>query len=397
MRRFTRAIVTAALALAAGAAEWPGFRGPSRQGVAEGASVPEKVEWSLEIGGLGWSSPIVHGRRVYLSTATEGGASCRLMAIDLDKGKTLWDVEVVRQKIGRKEKKNSYASPTPVTDGKSVYVVCGDGTFAAYGIDGKQKWVNADYPHYSQHGLGTSPVLEAGLLIMARDGSSEGEDPKLGWQKPWDQSYVVALDAKTGKEKWKAKRGLSRIAHVTPNVMGSTLVSGAGNVVQGFELKTGKLLWTGTSIGEGVVPSVVLGGGLIYTVSGFEKPTIRAFKPGGEVAWEQTRGVPMISSLLYADGLVYSFTTAGIAWCFRASTGEPVWQGRLGGEFSSSPVLLAGRILIANEQGEFFRLKAGEKFEVEGKVDLGDAVQASPAVSGGRLVVRTAGKLICYR
>lgn len=378
-------------------ADWPGFRGPSRQGVAQGSQIPETLAWSADVAGEGWSSPIISGKRIFLTTATEEGRSCRLAAFDLDSGKQLWDVEVTRQTPRRKEKKNSYATPTPATDGKAVYVVCGGGTFAAFGMDGKRKWINESYPHYSQHGLGTSPVLASGLLIMARDGSSEGPELKLGWQIPWDQSFVVALDPKNGKEVWKTHRGKSRIAHVTPNVMGSTLVSGAGDVVQGMDLKTGKLLWTGRSQGEGVVPSVVLGEGLIFTVSGFEKPTIRAFKPGGEIAWEQTRGVPMISSLLYADGLVYSFTTAGIAWCFRASTGEPVWQGRLGGEFSSSPILLAGRILIANEQGELFRLKAGEQFEVEKKTELRDRVQASPAVSGGRLVLRTASKLLCYR
>lgn len=395
MRAFLLAAAAAACLTAA--ADWPCFRGPSRQGIAEGAAVPSKLEWTTPIPGEGWSSPIIWGKQVFLTSATEGGTSCRLISLGLEDGRILWDVEVTRQKPGRKEKKNSYATPTPVTDGKSVYAVCANGTFAAFGMNGSRKWINENYPHYSQHGLGTSPVLEAGLLIMARDGSSEGPELKLGWQIPWDQSYVVALDAKTGEEAWKAKRGLSRIAHVTPNVMGRTLVSGAGDVVQGFDLKSGKLLWSGRSQGEGLVPSVVLGGGLIYTVSGFEKPAIRAFKPGGEVAWEQTRGVPMISSLLYADGLLYSFTTAGIAWCFRSATGEPVWQGRLGGEFSSSPVLLDRRILIANEQGEFFRLKAGEKFVLEEKIDLGDRVQASPAVSRGRLLLRTAGKLLCYR
>lgn len=384
-------------ACAAVAAEWPGFRGPSRQGIAEGATVPTRLEWSTAISGEAWSSPIVWGKRVFVTTATESGSSCRLVSLNLDSGKILWDVEVTRQTPGRKEKKNSYATPTPATDGKSVFAVCGNGTFAAYGMDGKRKWLNEEYRHYSQHGLGSSPILEAGLLIMARDGSSEGAEPRVGWQIPWDQSFVVALDAKTGKEVWKTRRGMSRIGHVTPNVTGTTLVSGAGDVVQGFDLKSGRLLWTGRSQGEGVVPSIVSGGGLIYTASGFEKPTIRAFKAGGDVAWEQTRGVPMISSMLYSDGLLYSFTTAGIAWCFRAATGEPLWQGRLGGEFSSSPILLAGRILIANEQGEFFRLKPGEKLEVEGKTEFGERVQASPAVSRGRLLVRTAGKLLCFR
>jgi len=379
------------------ATEWPGFRGPSRQGIAEGALPKGALAWKTPIPGAGWSSPIVWGRRVFLTTATEQGTSCRLLALDRDSGRIQWDVEILKQKTGPIEKKNSYASPTPVTDGNMVYAVCGDGTFAAYDFSGRRQWINSDYPHHSQHGLGTSPVLAGGLLVMARDGSSTGPDTKLGWQKPWDQSFVVALDAKTGRERWKASRGLSRIAHVTPNVIGGVVVSGAGDVVQGFDLATGKLLWTGRSQGEGVVPSIVLGDGLVFTVSGFEKPNIRAFRPGGEVAWEQPRGVPMISSLLHAGQLLYSFTTSGIAWCFEASSGTPVWQGRLGGEFSASPVLVDGRILIANDQGTLFTLKAGREFVLESQLDLGESIQASPALAAGRLFLRTAGHLLCYR
>jgi outer membrane protein assembly factor BamB len=392
-----RALVILLAVAAALAGQWPGFRGPARQGAAAGPMPTLNQRWKTPLPGEGWSSPVVWDKRVFLTVATDGGASCRLLSLDGDSGRILWDREITRQKTGRKEKKNSYATPTPVTDGRLVYAVCGDGTFAAHDFRGAQKWINRDYPHYSQHGLGTSPLLANGLLIMARDGSSEGPDLKLGWQQPWDRAYIVALDPKTGRERWKARRGPSRIAHVTPNVMERILVSGAGDVVQGFDLTDGRLLWTGRSEGEGVVPSIVLGEGLIFTASGFGKPAIRAFRPGGEMAWEQTRGVPMISSLLYASPFLYSFTTNGIAWCFRAASGEPVWQGRLGGEFSSSPVWIDGRILIANDLGELFTLKAGEQFVLQSRLDLGERVQASPAVSAGMLFVRTAGHIIAFR
>jgi len=392
-----RGMAVPLLALTVWAGEWPGFRGPGRQGVAEGEKLGTRLVWKTPVPGQGWSSPVVWGRHVFVTTATEAGQSCRLLALDGDSGKVRWDVEITRQEAGKKEAKNSYATPTPVTDGKTVWAVCGNGTFAAFDFRGRRRWINRDYPYYSQHGLGTSPLLERGLLIMARDGSSKGAEPRVGWQIPWEESYVVALDAATGRERWKTRRGLSRIGHVTPNILGDVVVSGAGDVVQGYDLTTGKLLWTGRSQGEGVVPSIVLGEGLIFTASGFEKPTIRAFKPGGEVAWEQTRGVPMTSSLLYAAPFVYSFTTSGIAWCFRAASGEPVWQGRLGGDFSASAVLVDGRIVAVNEQGELMRLKAGGEFVLEEKVDLGERVQASPAVSAGRLIVRTAGHLLCYR
>lgn len=383
--------------------DWPGFRGPSRQGVSREKGIPiefgpdKNLAWKTAIPGEGWSSPVVWKDRVYLTTATEGGASCRLMALDARTGRLLWDRELARQEIKRKEKKNSYASPTPVTDGRAVYCVCGDGTFAAVDGRGQVLWTNRDYPHYSQHGLGSSPVLEGGLLIMARDGSAESGDLKVGWQKPWDRSYIVALDRKTGKERWKTGRGLSRIAHVTPNVMGEVLVSGAGDVVQGFNLRTGKLLWTGKSQGEGVVPSIVLGDGLIYTVSGFEKPTIRAFRPDGQIAWEQTKGVPMIPSLLHVTPYLYSITINGIAHCYEAGTGEIVWQNRVGGNFSASPVWVDGHLLLASEEGEIIVIRAGGRFEEIARSSLGEMIQASPAISGGRLFIRTAGTLWCFQ
>ena len=407
-----RALCLMAIAVTAATAEnWPGWRGPSRQGISNEAGIPvefgpgKNLAWKTPIAGEGWSSPIVWNDRVFVTTATEEGSSCRLLALNRDTGKVLWDVELAKQQTGRKEAKNSYASPTPATDGKRVYAVCGDGTFAAVDFaSGKTVWVNRDYPHYSQHGLGASPVLEAGLVMMPRDGSSESGDLKLGWQKPWERSFVVALDAATGKERWKTGRGMSRIAHVSPNVTGSTLVSGAGDVVQGFDVKTGKLLWTGRSQGEGVVPSVVLGDGMAFTCSGFEKPTIRAYRLGGagdvtgtHLVWEQTRGVPMIPSLLYASPLLYSVTTNGVAYAYRGSTGEVVWQARLSGNYSASPVLAGGKLYFASEEGEVVVVKAGPEFQVMARNELGEKMQASPAVSQGRLFVRTAGHLWCFR
>jgi outer membrane protein assembly factor BamB len=379
--------------------DWPCFRGPARQGVsaesgiAERWTTTENVVWKADVAGEAWSSPIVSRGRVFVTTATDDGQSCRLQAFDAKTGRALWDREVFRQKTGQRELKNSYASPTPVADGQRVYAVFGDGSFAAVDYEGKVVWVNRDFPHFGQHGLGTSPVLHDGLLMMARDGSSEGEDKKLGWQKPWDQSFVLALDTATGKLRWKTGRGLSRIAHVTPNLFEGELVSGAGDVVQGFDPRTGKLVWTGRSQGEGVVPSIVTGGGLIYTCSGFEKPTIRAFRRGGEVAWEQTRGVPMISSLLYAEPYLYSITTNGIAYCYRAATGEVVWQGRVGGDHSASPALAGGKLYFSSEQGEVTVLEAGPEFKVVARNPMGEKFQASPAISGGILYLRTQSRL----
>lgn len=386
-----------------GAENWPVFRGPSHQGISAETSLPIEFgpgrnhAWSTEIPGDSWSSPIVWGNRVFLTTATDSGRSCRLLALALDTGRILWDQEITRQETKRKERKNSYATSTPVTDGQAVYAVCGNGTFAAYDISGKRLWINAEYPFYSQHGLGASPILAGGLLIMARDGSAESGDLKVGWQIPWDKSFVLALDPKTGRERWRASRGTSRIAHTTPNARDGKLFSSAGDVVQSFDLTTGKRLWSSPSQGEGVVPSPVIGDGLVFTASGFERPTIRAHRQYGSLAWEQTRGVPMMSSMIWVGGRLYAITTAGILHCFEAKTGEPLWQGRIGGDHSASPILADGRLYFSSEQGEVTVVQTGKEFEILARNPLNEFIQASPAASQGRLLIRTAKQLHCFR
>jgi outer membrane protein assembly factor BamB len=396
------------------AQDWPWFRGPSRQGTSTEKGIStrwsetENIAWKTAIPGEGWSSPIVYGGRVFLTTASEDGAAGRVISVDRDSGKILWNREVLRQETPRKENKNSYATPTPATDGKRVYAVFGAGGIAAVDFQsGETVWTYRDVHHYSQHGLGASPVLYNDLLIMPFDGSSDGEDKKVGWQKPWERSFILALDTATGKERWRAKRGLSRIAHVTPNIVreGSRdiLVSGAGDVVQGFDLKTGERLWTARNQGEGVVPSVVAGDGMVYTSSGFEKPTIRATRWGGRdsvtdthIVWEQTRGVPRIPSFVYIRPHLYTITEQGIAMCLDGKTGEILWQERIGGNHSASPVHAGGHVYFTSEEGETTVIKAAPKFEVvaTNRVD-GGMVQASMAISRGQIFLRTADSLYC--
>ena len=166
-----------------------------------GWSADSNVVWKTSIPGEAWSSPVVWNDHVFVTTATDEGQSCHVLAIGARDGSVLWNKEVFRQVPRRKEGRNSYATPTPATDGERVYACFGDGSFVALDFQGTAVWTNRDYSFYGQHGLGSSPILSDGLLIMARDGSSDGEDKKLGWQTPWDRSYVLALDTKTGKER----------------------------------------------------------------------------------------------------------------------------------------------------------------------------------------------------
>ncbi len=386
------------------AEDWPGFRGPSRQGESSEAGVPlrwsreQHVLWKTPVPGEAWSSPIVWGDRVFLTTATDGGRSCHVLSLDAKTGAVLWDTHVFDQPTLMKRRQNSYASPTPVTDGTSVFAVFADGSIVALDFGGNILWEDRDFEFFSEHGLGASPILHGNLLIMAFDPSSRTHrDQRLGWKVPWDGAAIRALDKVSGELVWEAKRGPSRLAHVTPNLMevdgAQQLVSAAGDVIQGFDPESGERLWSVYAQGEGVAPSIVVGGGLAYSISGFEATAIRAVAPGGDVVWEQTRSASHIPSMIYDAGLLYNIHDSGIATCMDATTGEVVWQERVGGTHWASPVLAEGRIYFLSEEGETIVIQAGPEFRELARNRLDEHTQASMAVSAGRFYIRTADHL----
>lgn len=394
------------------AENWPGFRGPSRQGISNEKNLPTQwsetsnIAWKTVITGEGWSSPIVFGDRVFVSTAIEEGESYHLLCLDRKTGAILWDRQVLRQKPGHRQPLNSYASSTPVTDGKNVYVVDFDGSIAAVSTEGETVWVYRDFEYFSEHGLGVSPILYKELLIVAFDPSSSGSDPKLGWQKPWDKAVILALDKNTGKVRWEGKRGLSQIAHVSPQILNvngkDQLISSAGNVIQGFDPDTGERIWTVSSPGEGVVPSVVVGEDLIFTTSGFGDSAIRVVRAGGKgdvtkthIAWESPDDVPKIPSMLYVKPYLYLVTEAGVAKCFKAATGDVIWRERLGDRFSASPVWVDGKIYFLSEKGTTTVIQEGSEFKVISKNALNETCKASPAVSQGNIFIRSEKNLYC--
>ena len=402
---------------AARAENWPSFRGPTGQGISSEKNLPTEwgpdrnVLWKVPVPGEGHSSPIVWNHFVLITAALDGGTSCHVMAFDRDSGKQRWDVEVFDQNTPRKQERNSLATPTPVTDGQRVYAFFGGGGAAAVDFSGKVVWTNTDNHFYSQHGLGSSPILYKDLLLMPWDHSiKEGPDLKVGWQTPWDKSYVWALDKNTGRERYKAMRGMSRIAHMTPNVIEidgkPQLISAAGDVVGGFDPDTGERIWWVRSGGEGTTPSPIFGDGVVYTSSGF--PTnepyaaIRAFRLGGKgevtkqnLIWEQKRNVPMIPSLLLAERLLYAVKENGILQCMEPSNGEIVYTERLEGTYSASPVYADGKIYVTNDDGNTTVIRPGREYKVLAENDLNERTQASMAVSDGRLFIRTAKNLYC--
>ncbi len=239
---------------------------------------------------------------------------------------------------------------------------------------------------------------------MPFDGNDE-KDPKLGFKQAWNGAFVAAFDKQTGKDRC-ARRGLSRQGHVTPMVIEvagkSLLISAGGDVVQAFNADTGDLVWTVKSKGEGVVPSIVHGQGLVFTASGYEAPTMRAIKPDGKgdvtathIAWESRDNVSMMPSFIYTDGLLFCVKESGIAVCLDAANGKALWQQRLGGTYSASPVLAEGRIYCLAEDGTTVVFAAAREYKELARNPLEGLCQASPAFAGGRIFIRAEGKLYC--
>ncbi len=405
------------------AENWPQYRGPSGQGHSSEIHVPwqwssdSNLVWKVQTGVDGWSSPIVWGNRVFLTGTRAAGASCHVLCLDAKSGSVIWDTHVFDQVTRRKEGKNSYATPTPTTDGERIYSVFGDGSMVAVDFKGSVVWTHRSVEFYSRHGLSSSPVVRDGILVMAYDGSNRvtaagnfpnvSNDEKLGWQIPWDKAFVVGVDAKTGRELWRTPRGKSRVSHLTPlfvTEQGKTqVISCAGDAAQGFDLKTGARIWTAYNQGEGVTPNPALGDGLLFTSSGFEKTTLRAFKLGGEgdvsashVAWEQRKGCPTQPALLHLKPHLHTITDGGIAHCYRATTGEILYSERVGGNFCTSPLYANGRIYFLAEDGVTTVVAEGPEFRILSRNSLnGERAQASMAVSEGKVFIRTEKTLWC--
>ncbi len=388
---------------------WSSFRGKNGQGISPETNLPlhwtatDNIRWKTEIPGEGWSSPIVHDGAVYLTTATEDGSSCRIISLNSKTGIINWNAQVHRQEPGAKRKQNSYATPTPVTDGNRIYAVFADGTVVAVDRRGKLVWKNQEVRFHSLHGLGASPILSNGRVVMPFDGSSR-DQKEVGWKVPWDQAVLLAIDSNTGKTVWRGKRGASRVGHVTPITTndGKHVISAAGDRVQAFESNTGKLVWSVYSQGEGVTPTPALGDGIIFTSSGFEEPTIRAIRLNGEgdvtdthIEWEQKKGVPAMPSPLLVGPHLYTITRDNILYCIAVSNGEIVWNKRLDGTHSASPVFADGRIYILSETGNTMVIQPGAKFVELANNPLDEKCLASMAVSDGQLFIRGIKHLFC--
>ena len=381
--------------------DWPEFRGPTGQGHSSERGLPlewsesQNVRWKTMLRGRGWSSPVVAGSRVWLTTAIgeSGGASLRALAFDVESGAEVVNVEVFRlSDADLKNPKNSHASPTPIIDGDRAYVhFGGDGTAALDAASGAILW-KARFPYASQHGSGGSPILYKNLLIFSADGH--------------DEAFVVALDTRTGTVQWKTERRKPfDQAYTTPlviNVGGrDQLVSIGAYRTAAYDPMTGKEIWfVRYEDGFSNVPRPVFGHGLVFIATGFQQPTLIAVRPDGtgdvtatHVAWSLTRGAPYTPSPLLVGDELYVISDLGVLTCVDAKTGMLHWQQRIGGNHSASPIVADGRVYFLSEEGVATVIAPGTVFQKLAINELDGATLASMAVSRGSIFIRSLSHL----
>jgi outer membrane protein assembly factor BamB len=380
--------------------EWPQFRGPTGQGHSSEHDIPvdwsesRNVVWKTQVPGVGWSSPVVAGGKVWLTAAVKdrNGGTLRAVAYDVATGREIVNTEVFRvRSIDPPNEKNTRASPTPILDGDRVYVHFGaDGT-AALTTTGEIVW-KTKFEYQSQHGDGGSPVLYDDLLILNCDGD--------------DVAFVVAIEKQSGKIRWKTpRRQPFAQAYSTPLVIRvgdrDEVISVGAYRVAAYDPTTGAEIWRVSypvrfPDGFSNVMRPVYGAGLLFISGGFNIPSFIAVRPDGagdvtktHVAWTLMRGAPLTPSPLVIDNDLYLVSDNGIAVCLDARTGQTYWQRRLNGDYSASPVYADGRIYFLSEEGIATVIEPGHDFRELAKNRLDGYTLASIAVSNGSIFIRS--------
>ena len=390
-----------------GARFWSRWRGPSGQGfVAPGKyantwSPTTNIKWRVPIPGAGNSSPIVWADRIYVTTAQEGGRKLSLMAYTRADGRKLWETFVPQEGVEHVHQKNGHASATPVTDGQMIYASFGRHGLVAFNTDGKIAWHRKFGVIDNYHGPAGSPVLYKDRVFLYQD--HEGSSAQ--------RAFVGAFDAKTGKTLWETPRS-ETVGWGTPVVINSgerdELVINSQRRVAAYDPQTGRELWTVRGMTFEVIPTPVVGEGLVFASSGRAGPTY-AIRPGGSgdvtathVAWSTPKGSPFVPSGVVHSGLLYLINDMqSILTVYEAKTGTLVYQGRLGVAqregFSASPVVVNGEVFFTNDDGETFVVKAGREFNLLHTNSLGERTLASPALVDGIWYWRTVSSLVAVQ
>lgn len=387
-----------------GAGYWPRWRGPSGQGYVEGDgyvdtwSDTENVLWKATVPGSGNSSPIIWADRIFLTTAYDGGRSISLLCFRRSDGELLWETFVPQQGVEYAHAKNGHASATPITDGERVYASFGTHGIMAVDFEGEIIW-HEDWGELNNyHGSAGSPILYDDKLIIYQD--HRGTD-SLG-------SFVAAFDKNTGETIWWRERE-AMTGWGTPVLLTTgdrdELVVSSQRKVYAYDPNTGNELWTAEGNMFEVIPTPVVGHGMVFCSSGRAGPTL-AIRPGGSgdvtdshIVWTSPKGSPFVPSAIIVGDYLYMINDMmSIITGFEARTGEVLFQGRLGQArregFSASPVHVSGKVFFTNDGGETFVLEAGPEFKLLHVNDIGARMLASPALVDDVWYFRTETELV---
>jgi len=398
-----------ALSNTVAAADWPEFRGAAAQGHSDATNLPltwsptSHIAWKAAVAGVGWSSPVVIGDRIYLTSALPIGGvedpkadrSLHALALDAATGKPVWDVEVFTATSPRMHRKNSHASPTPVYEEGKLYVHFGHlGTACLDAATGKSIWSTQEFAYSPVHGAGSSPVLFEDLLIFSADAET---DPK-----------VIALDKTTGNQRWAfarqsdAKKKFSFCTPLLIDVNGQKqLISPGSGVVNALNPKDGTEIWRCYyDQGYSVVPRPVYAHGMVYVSSSYDKPVLLAIKVDGKgdvtgthVAWTIDKAVPHNPSMAVIGDELYFVADNGILTCADAKTGQIHYSERCTGPISASLLVADGKLYLQDEKGLGVVVKPGKTFQILAQNNLDERSLASYAVIGSDLLIRTEGHL----
>jgi len=399
-------------ATAVDAVDWPQFRGPLGTGhIPGGQALPvewsetKNIDWKVELPGRAWSSPVVLGDKIWLTTADVKGNKLTGLCVDADSGKIIFEKQlfaIAEPQFAHKF--NTYASPTPIVEGDRVYLTWGSpGTACLDAVSRKVLWNRDDFVCDHFRGSGSSPIIHGNLLILTFDGA--------------DHQYVAALDKRTGKTVWRTDRSVDfqdlgadgkpfrdgdmRKGYSTPLVIehdGVTqLISIGAMACYAYEPETGKELWRITERAQHSASTrPVYGHGLLFYPTGFAKGQLLAVDPGAKgesaethIKWRLKRSVSNKPSVLLIGDHVYMIADGGIASCVEAKTGEVVWSERVGGNYSASPVTDGERIFFFSEEGKTTAIKAKPEYKVLATSQLDGGFMASPAVHGAGWILRT--------
>lgn len=398
-------IIVAALLLTTlgHAQDWTRFRGPNGSGLSEAKTIPTSwtdadFNWKVELPGVGHSSPVVWGEKVFVTACDEDTGTFRVICVDANDGRILWQQENAFTPH-RKHNLNSYASGTPALDSEHVYVSRAEAdriTLSALTHDGKVVWGRDFGPFVGNHGGGKSPILHDGLVILPNEQRGV--------------SFLVAVDARSGETRWRVPRTSDAGNYSTPCVYQpeqgdpAIIFNSEAHGISAIAPKTGAILWEfADAFDKRSVSSPVIAGNLILGScgSGGGGNYVVAIRPGDpanatapERAYEIRRSAPYVPTSIVVDDWLYLWSEGGVLSRVHALTGEVDWTERVGGNYYGSPVCVDGRLFCVSTTGEVVVVNAGEQFEVLARNPLKETTHSTPAIAGGRMYIHTSRHLI---